>query len=57
MRAVGLLLLALTAAASALSAEESYVIRLTRPRQVGDLAFLEMSLALKGFATITGGWR
>jgi hypothetical protein len=44
MRAVGLLLLALTAALSTLSAEESYVIRLTRPRQVGDLAFVECPL-------------
>lgn len=35
-RAVGLLLLALIAAATTLSADESYVIRLTRPRRVGD---------------------
>ena len=57
MRAVGLLLLALTAAASMLAAEETYVIRLTRPRQVGDRYRLDANGVNRERTRVTVGGR
>jgi hypothetical protein len=55
MRAVGLFLLALTAAASALPANESYVVRLTRPKKVGDRYRVDVKGANKERQRVTVG--